>query len=43
MQEKVWWRNFLETELYGGRVGDGENVLKWILRKNEYVTWSGMA
>jgi hypothetical protein len=28
MQEKFWWRNFLETELYGSKVGDGETALK---------------
>jgi hypothetical protein len=33
MQEKVWWRNILETELYGSRVGDGETALKWILEE----------
>jgi len=25
---KFWWRNFLETELYGSQVGDGETALK---------------
>jgi hypothetical protein len=31
MQEKFWWRNFLETELQGSRVRDGETGLKWII------------